>query len=228
MNIFEQYDLFLLDFDGLLANTEEIHYKAYRKMCQERGYTLDWNFEEYCEVAHYSAFGLEKEIYKALPGLQESEPKWSVLYKEKTKNYLDFLSSGQVDLMPGVPRFLKEIENKTSCVVTHSAKPLVDSIRAHNSILNTIDHWITREDYVNPKPASDGYVKAIELYGEDRGRIVGFEDTPRGMRALMGAEAQAVMVTKAPYPEIKEFVSEGALHFPSFDAILDLHQEKSV
>jgi len=50
-------------------------------------------------------------------------------------------------------------------------------------------------------------------------QIVGFEDSPRGLHALMGTRAKPVLVSSIPYPEIDMFIKEGALHYPTFEAI---------
>lgn len=42
-----EYDLLMFDFDGLLADTEHIHYRAYCKMCNNRGITINWSFAKY-------------------------------------------------------------------------------------------------------------------------------------------------------------------------------------
>ena len=60
------------------------------------------------------------------------------------------------------------------------------------------------------------YLKAIEKYGQLAKRIIGFEDTPRGLTALMGTRAEAVLIFEVDYPEIPEFVSRGARQFSSF------------
>ena len=43
----KDYDLFLFDFDGTLADTEALHHRAYVRMCGNRGFVLDWDFEKY-------------------------------------------------------------------------------------------------------------------------------------------------------------------------------------
>src|SRR3990172_6839619 len=45
-----QFQLFLFDFDGLLVNTEDLHFAAYQKMCCDRGFELKWDFERFCQA----------------------------------------------------------------------------------------------------------------------------------------------------------------------------------
>ncbi len=218
MNWIHEFDLFLFDFDGLLVNTEKLHYQAYQNMFRKRGYQLEWDFKKYLSIAHHSSEGLRISSYETFPKLQKEEPHWDVLYKEKSQEYIDLLHTGDLELMPGVEELLSELKtwSKRKVVVTHSQKHHVDAIRESCEPLSAIDEWITREDYENAKPASDCYQLAIDRYGKPGDRVVGFEDSPRGLTALMGVDAQAMFVTEFDYPQLEEFLTKGARHFKNF------------
>lgn len=221
MEWIHDYQLFLFDFDGLLVNTEEIHYRAYKKMCADRGFTLSWDFTRYCFMAHYDSELLKETLLKELPDLKRMEPDWNVLYAEKKRAMIELLNQGQVHLMPGVADFLNLLakENINRCVVTHSPNEQIQIIKKQNPILQTIPHWFTRETYTHPKPHPECYLNAIKKLAADSSNVIGFEDTPRGLTALMQTRAKPVIVSKIPYPEIPQYIREGALHFPSFEAL---------
>ena len=190
-------------------------------MCNARGFHLDWNFNRYCQAAHYDSTGLRDQIYAHLPALQKQEPNWDILYAEKRKSILDLINEGAVQLMPGVDALLKALESAKipRCVVTHSPDSLIKAVRNQNPLLDSIPHWITREHYSQPKPNPECYLKAIETFSTPSTRIIGFEDTPRGLQALLGTRAQAVLVCTVDYPELPTYLQQGALHFPSFNEI---------
>lgn len=221
MDWIHNYQLFLFDFDGLLVNTEELHYFAYKKMCSARGFNLDWNFNRYCQAAHYDATGLRDQIYNYLPELQTQEPNWDILYAEKKQAILDLIAEGAVHLMPGVEKLLKALQDADikRCVVTHSPDSLINAVRKQNPLLDSIPNWITREHYSHPKPHSECYLTAIERFAKPEDRVIGFEDTPRGLQALLGTRAKAVLICRAQYPEIPEYIAKGALHYPSLENI---------
>ncbi|MCH9627327.1 MAG: hypothetical protein S4CHLAM2_09630 [Chlamydiales bacterium] len=179
-------------------NTEKLHYLAYKKMCADRGFSLQWDMSTYIRHAMYSADGLKEGLYQELPDLYRYEPCWDILYQEKKRAYSGLLLSRGTELMPGVEDLLKGLDQAhiKRCVVTHSAAEQIEVIRSQHAILNTIPVWITREDYQQPKPASECYEKAIAQLGEKGDRIMGFEDSPRGLQALLGTEAEAVLVTE--------------------------------
>lgn len=219
MHWIKEFQLFLFDFDGLLVNTEEIHYLAYIRMCANRGFNLDWSFSRYCSAAHHLAEGLRDQIYEKFPQLLIQEPDWNILYAEKKQAFIDLIQEGPVNLMPGVESFLSLLEsiNAKRCVVTHSARPLIDIIRKKNPVLNTIPNWITREDYSMPKPSPECYLKAIAAYAKDEDKVIGFEDAPRGLNALRMTRALPVLICPSDYPSVNEISKEGVLHFPSFN-----------
>lgn len=201
------FDLLLFDFDGLLVNTEMLHYEAYRRMFAERGYTMSWDFSRYCQAAHYSSEGLKQAAYATIPGLIDTEPDWDVLYKEKKAELTSLVEQGEVELMPGVADLMEKIakEKILSCVVTNSPLDAVQKICKQHKALSVISDWITREQYENPKPAPDGYTIAIKKWAKPGFRVAGFEDSVRGASSLLSAfdsvtdlSCQAVVVTELP------------------------------
>lgn len=223
MQQIDDFQLFLFDFDGLLINSEEIHFLAYQRMCASHGCHLDWTFDRYCQTAHYSGEGLKNELFQLFPQLKAQDPSWTKLYAEKQENVRQLFLEGAAHLMPGVQEFLEFLSHKkvTSCVVTHSPDQLVNVMRKNFAIFDTIQHWITRGHYEKPKPDPECYLKAIELYAKPTERVMGFEDTPRGLTALMGTRAQPVLICTASYPEIPDFVSKGAQHYPTFSKFIE-------
>ncbi|CDZ79586.1 Beta-phosphoglucomutase [Candidatus Rubidus massiliensis] len=223
MNWINSFHLFLFDFDGLLVNTEEVHYLAYQKMCASYGLKMEWNFEEYCTLAHYSADALKNKLKKNYPQLFEKEPNWSVLYAKKKEIVIDLMKNGPISLMPGVEQLLLHLEKAKikRCVVTNSPKELVDVLKVKHKVLQTIPHWFTREDYTEPKPHPESYLHAIKKLHSENERIVGFEDTPRGITALLKTPAQPVLICTTKYPEISEFKKNGVFHFNTFEDIND-------
>lgn len=215
------YQLFLFDFDGLLVNTEEIHYRAYLDMCKGRGFDLPWNFERYCFMAHYDSEKLKNSIYRDLPELYEMEPDWSVLYQEKKQAILRLLNSGAIHMMPGAEELINSIAEKgiPICVVTNSPDDQIALIKKTNSVLKKIPYWFTRETYTHPKPNPECYLNAIARVMPDAKKIIGFEDTPRGMNALLATPAIPVLVSKVDYPEILEFKTKGVRFYHSLSEL---------
>ncbi|MCB1213168.1 MAG: HAD family phosphatase [Chlamydiia bacterium] len=221
MSWLEHYRLVLLDFDGLLVDSERLHYRAYREMCGARGYSLDLTFEEYCAIAHASSKGLSEMVYTRFPELLKEEPRWEVLYAEKQKAIHALLEAGAATLMPGTEAFLTLLAQTgvNRCVVTHSPLALVRVLREQFPVLDAIPHWITREDYLTPKPHPECYQMAIERYTQDEiAPVIGFEDSFRGLKALAGTRAQPVLIAPS-LPTYAIPTVDHYLHFKSLEEI---------
>ncbi len=216
MHWIDSYDLFLFDFDGLLVDTEHLHYQAYIAALAQRGHTLDWTFPEFCSLAHLHATALQEALYAKWPDL---DPDWDSLYSDKKKAYLDLLYHGHIQLMPGVASLLSALASKNirRCVVTHSPQSQIDHIRSRLLPLQTIPHWITRHDYHHPKPHPECYLKAIELYSRPHDRIIGFEDSIRGWQALKQTPAQPWLICSPNHPLLPQALAQGARHVESFE-----------
>jgi HAD superfamily hydrolase (TIGR01509 family) len=232
MHFLDNYDTFLFDLDGLLINTEETHFKAYERTCQKRGYTLPWTFHDFIQMAHYSSTAVRDYVYQTFPKLKEEAPDWQTIHQEKTANFLALLEEGAVDFMPGAAPFLKWAldSGKSVAIVTNSLRSLVDAITVHLPLLKEVPLWLTRECYAQSKPAPDGYLLAYEKIGK-RERTIGFEDTPRGIEALLQTPIQAVIISTFIYPEIERFKGKGVVHYSSFEELLwivDSDKEKAL
>lgn len=213
-----KFQLFLFDFDGLLVNTEPLHYQAYANMLRQRGVRFDWSFAKFCELAHLNATALKEGIYAEFPDLESN---WEILYEEKKAAYLDLLSSSKVELMEGAEELLRELATAgiRRCVVTNSLLHQIKAIRAQHPVLKMIPTWITREDYEKPKPSSECYERAIALLAEKGDRIIGFEDSLRGIQALKGTSALPVLICPDHHPLLEMATEEGVLHFSSLVSI---------
>jgi beta-phosphoglucomutase len=216
------FDGYFFDFDGLLASTEKIHFHAYKLMLLNHGYTLPWNFTTYCSFAHQSTSFFANSIYKLFPDLQKKEPDWMVLREQKQQIYLDLLDKEPVDLMPGVERFLEllTIHNKPMYVVTNAPKIQVEKIRRHQPVLNCFRAWVTREYYKHPKPSPEGYLKALQMLGNSMCKGVGFEDSVKGVQALLNSPLEPVWICPEEYPKPPKLSSALKWIYPSFEKLL--------
>jgi len=223
MQWIEQFQFFLFDFDGVLVDTEPLHYEAYAQMCQKRGIPWTWSFEQYCKEAHGQAQGIKKALYAQCPDLLQQGPAWEVLAGEKKEIYTDFLSKRPLKLMPGVEDVLCALERNHSprCVVTNSSSGDVEKIKNLLPVLQSIPHWITRKDYEHPKPSPEGYRKAIAHYASPEWKMIGFEDTYKGFLALSQTPAYPVLICPAFRDHISTCCALGGEHFESFEKMND-------
>lgn len=194
MDWIDNFDLFLFDFDGLLVDTESLHFEAYRQTCADCGLDLAWDMREYGKAAYFHASGLKEALTAQFPAAL-NESNWPDFYAKKQRRFIELVQD--VELMPGAGELLVRLKEagKERVVVTHSTRHMVNTVRRRLPELEAIEHWLVREDYKNPKPAPDGYLLAIEKYGKEGDRVIGFEDTPKGFKALKAAGVTAALIS---------------------------------
>lgn len=224
-NWIKNYDCFFFDFDGLLVETEELHWKAYQRMCECFGYTLPWDFNTYCSHAHRSSTHLQEGILNALPELKNFS--WITLYEKKQAFYLEILETEELSLMEGAESFLLLLlkEGKKCAVVTHSRSLHVTAIKKKIPLLLRIHNWITREDYKEAKPAPDCYLLAENKFSSKEERKIGFEDSLRGVLALQTAGVEPILVCAKNHPQLSDPRIKNVRHFTSLLSIDNIDKE---
>ncbi|NGX50713.1 MAG: Phosphorylated carbohydrates phosphatase [Chlamydiae bacterium] len=215
-----EYSPIFFDFDGLLVNTEHLHYNAYKSLLEGHGVSFPWDYPTFAAVAQKSSTGLCKIITAHSPELLASRS-WDELYGEKKAIYEKFLEEGGLELMAGVEEVLGAVQAAEipHAVVTNSTLKQISLIREQLPLLKTIPHWITREEYKNPKPSPDAYLKAIEVVGSSD-RMLGFEDALKGIHALEGASITPVLVCSEKHPQMEEVPKGSLRYYPSLTDLL--------
>jgi len=214
MDWVQEYQLFLFDFDGLLVDTEPLHCASYLEMSRRRGCPLNWDLERFCMEAHGKSMGFFDGLEREYPDVFKSGPSKEELYAEKKRIYIEMLQSNRLELMEGALPLLTALEERgiKTAVVTNSPRDQIEIIKRVLPDLQKIPVWITREDYTEAKPSPEGYQKAIQMLAKPGDRIIGFEDTLKGLKALLAAGVEAVLVCSADGERDKEALKLGARH----------------
>lgn len=216
------FDAYFFDFDGLLADTEPLHYKAYQELLKRRNLVLPWNFTTYCSFAHQKTEVFAKAMFALFPLLHQEQPDWMLLREEKQTIYQELITHIPIPLMEGVEKLLTYLvkHNKPIYVVTNATQSQVEAILRLQPTLNVIPTWVTREQYTHPKPAPDGYLKALEIHDDPQCKGIGFEDTPRGIESLKAAHLTPVLILPSSYPQPEPHIIQDTYVFHSLEELL--------
>jgi HAD superfamily hydrolase (TIGR01509 family) len=175
----------LFDLDGVLADTEPLHWTAYREVLLELG--VDVGIEEYRH--RFIARGGGPEYACEAYGLPLTADE---LRARKLPRYLALLRRG-VSPRPGARAALERLRGRfRTAVATNSVRAEVELILGSLGLLPLLDAIVTREDYRDAKPAPDAYLTAAARLGLPPAECVVVEDTPRGLGAALAAGMRAV------------------------------------
>lgn len=165
-------DLFLLiDLDGTLIDSEQLHVDAYNQALEELQLKCRI-ISKHCDIQEF---------------LKENILDENTLFQVKELKRRKMLESQQdVLLMRGAENLIHFIhENKINhCVVTNTSSVIVEMFKNKNKTLRKLTNFITREDYHHPKPHAEPYQLAIQRYSRKEKYIIGFENTLVGYQSL--------------------------------------------
>ncbi|WP_041468109.1 HAD family hydrolase [Chlamydia felis] len=221
MNI-NDYQVFFFDLDGLVLDTEPLYYRAFLEACRENSLDVTMDFSTYYL---FSMLGREVFKQKFLNLYPNTESFFPQCFHDRERIYKKLIQTEVPSLLPGVEDFLGLIlaENKTLGVVTNSSEELTQHFRKTIPVLNLFQFWVTREDYARPKPYSDSYQYAYQAFVQEGEKVIGFEDSVKGLRALSGIPATLVAVNSTlplSHNSHEDFYEKDFHYFSSFKELM--------
>jgi len=177
----------LFDLDGVLTDTERLHWTAYRQVLRELG--VDMGIEEYRRW--FIARGIGPEYTCRTYRLSLSPDELRAL---KAPVYRVLLEAG-IRPMPGAREVLARLAGSHRlALATNTARVEVDLILAQLGLATFLRTTITREDYSRAKPAPDAYLAAAAALGLATRECAVVEDTERGAAAALAAGIPVIAV----------------------------------
>lgn len=191
------------DVDGTLAETEEAHRKAFNLAFAEAGLDWHWDRQTYARllavsggkerIAHFQGSAAQKVVLDA-GGIAS-------LHDRKTLLYAELISSGRIQLRPGVGRLLEEAAQaglQLGIATTTSAANvralLASTLGARTPHLQAM---VCGDDVPRKKPAPDVYVTALAQMELPASECLAIEDSENGLRAALAAGIACLVIPNA-------------------------------
>lgn len=182
-----QCEAVLLDLDGTLVLSEEVHRLAWQAFFDTWGVTVtDADYEQ-----HYMG-RRPSDVIAAVPGPWTGTDVAAVL-ASMTAFTLEHV--GSVQVVPGAAALVQQLRVKYPVAVITSAgapwaRHLLDKVLG---VLHLVDVVVTSEDTTTGKPSPEGYLKACAALRARPERCLAFEDSPSGVRALVAAGVRDIV-----------------------------------
>ena len=177
----------IFDLDGLLADTEPLHCRAYQETLQPEGVML--RESEYIE--HWVREGKGIGDWLALRGLS-LDP--LAIRLRKSKRYLELLPS-MLRPMEGVFPLLETLyRTKNLALASSSYRDAVDGVLAGLNIAHYFKAVVSGLDVPRVKPAPDIFLTAARLLGAAPSECVVLEDAEKGVLAAYRAGMHCIAV----------------------------------
>lgn len=173
------YEAILFDFDGVLVDSEPVHWSCWQEILADFGYGVSWeDFARYC-------VGVQERGTVEWLRLQRSPPVpfddlWSQYPRKKARFRERMLNAGAVQ--PDIVDMLRLLSDRyLLAVVTSSGRTEVEPVLEAAGILPLSRTAVYGGDVRNLKPAPDPYLLATERLGTRNALVV--EDSPAGIKS---------------------------------------------
>jgi beta-phosphoglucomutase len=197
------------DFDGVIADSEPLHLRAYQSVLQRDGIHLSHE-DYYQRYLGYDDVGLFQTLAKDR-GLKIESDKIDTWIAAKSEIVESLLSTDGV-LFPGAADCVKMCAESVPLAVASGAlEPEIDIVLRHSGLRGCFQAIASASDGVRGKPAPDLYLLAIAKMREvaplDPRACVAIEDSHWGLEAARTAGLRCVAVTHT-YPAAELSVAD--------------------
>lgn len=193
----------IFDFDGVIADTEPLHLKAFQLTLKEKG--IELSDEDYFE--NYLAYD-DKTLFKELlkdRNYEHNEAQISDFMNRKSEHFENVLK-GNILVLEGVPEFISEVSGKYPLAIGSGAlrSEIIDilesgGLREHFEII------VSADEVINCKPDPEVFIEALRRLNNldsvseeiSPQECLVIEDSTSGIKAAHSAGMKCLAITNS-------------------------------
>lgn len=190
----------IFDFDGVIVDSEPLHFIAFQRVLAEEGIALDLATYE----ARYLAMD-DKACFTAAfadAGKSLSPEHLAELIERKEVSLADDLRRAR--LFPGAPEFIRMLAARIPLAINSGAlRSEIELVLNANGLRDCFQLIVSAEDVTNCKPDPEGYRLALVRLNEGRAEPFApeecfvVEDSVHGVSSARGAGMPCLAVTNS-------------------------------
>lgn len=182
---------FIFDLDGVITDTAEYHYLAWKQLAEELGITIDRKFNE--QLKGISRMDSLERILALKPSLQLSQEEKERLATKKNEHYKELIKNiSPKDLLPGIKQLLDDIKEREIPIALASASKNAPVVIEQLGVGHYFAHIVDAAKVENGKPDPEIFIKAADFLGVPYEQCIGVEDAPAGVEAINRANMFSV------------------------------------
>lgn len=187
----------IFDLDGVLTDTAEYHYIAWKELGKKIGIEFDRDFNENLKgisrmdsLERILEYGGKADHYS----LEEKEQ----LASEKNEQYKTLIKQiTPADILPGIKQFLEDCQQKDIRLALASASKNGSVILERLELTELFEVIVDPATLKKGKPDPEIFLKAAELLGLTPEECIGIEDAEAGIESINRAKMFSVGVGNA-------------------------------
>jgi len=193
----------IFDFDGVIADSERLHLRAYQEVLAPEGIDLSER-DYYDRYLGYDDVGVLRELGKDR-GVPMNQVRIAELVERKGRRYDALASAGEM-LYPGAAAFVREAAAHVPIAIASGALTHeIEEILERTGLLSLFPVIVGADQTARSKPHPEPYQTAFARLKAHAGRelepwrSVAIEDSKWGLVSARGADLRLVAVTNT-YP----------------------------
>lgn len=173
----------IFDMDGVLVDSEPVHYQANRQLMENMGYKI--SYEYYKQFIGSTCTRMWQTIIKDYK--LDKTVEWLLIESDKICG--EIIRENGYPAVDGAVKLVKELkETGYILAVASSSKPeRIEKNVTSLGIKECFDKLVSGERVANPKPAPDVFLKAATKIGVLPEECVVIEDSDNGVKAAKAA-----------------------------------------
>jgi beta-phosphoglucomutase len=178
-----QIHALLFDLDGVITDTAEYHYRAWKKLADEEG--IPFSREDNEQLRGVSR---RESLNRLLKGREIDEETAEAWMARKNVHYREMIENiSQEDLLPGAADLLAQARKAGLKIALVSASRNAPDVVDRLGIADQFDVIATGGDVRRQKPSPDLFLKAAEQLNIAPGQCLVIEDAESGIAAAVAA-----------------------------------------
>jgi beta-phosphoglucomutase len=179
----------LFDFDGVIADTENVHVAAWQRTFGVMGWLES---DETCSrAAEVDDRAFVTEVFARRKIEKGNVDGWVARKQELTLRLL----ADSPRIYPGVLALVERLKGRVRLgVVTTTWRANAETVLEASGLRPAFEFIVAKEDVKAPKPDPEGYRLALAKLKLPAGAVVAIEDSANGLAAARGAGVRVIAV----------------------------------
>ena len=203
---------FIFDLDGVITDTAELHFVAWRALAMRLNVPFDEAFNE--QLKGVSRIDSLERILARSPQTFSADEK-AEMAERKNAHYLALVEKmSPADLLPGALDALRNARALGCRVALASASKNAMLVLERLGIVDAFDHVVDANLIAQSKPHPEVFLTAASALGVDPADCVGVEDAVAGIEAVRAAgmfalgvgDARVLTEADQVIPDLRHFV----------------------
>jgi kojibiose phosphorylase len=178
----------IFDLDGVITDTSDLHYSAWKRLADEEGIAFDRHANE-----RLRGVSRRDSLLLLLGERTASDTQMQEMMERKNRYYVESLASiTPTNLLPGALDLLNDLRKAGIRIALGSASHNAPTVIEHLGIRHLFDAIADGSHAARSKPAPDVFLAAAEMLGVAPAFCVVVEDAEAGVEAALAAGMWAI------------------------------------